>query len=154
MTEIVEPKIEAYEIEWIADPPISISTPELDPIDILLHNIVENNVANKSYYSMLGGSKDVHICGNMACEQSEWIADNYGYETGVVILWGKHQEVGHGQTWVVIDNERYVIESTNNKYWSESDHKDQFGKLFKICFVSIQKGREHTKATAEYCRSG
>jgi hypothetical protein len=136
------------------DPPISTPTPELDPIDILFNRIVENTIANKSHYSKIGGSEDVHVCGNMACEQAEWIKDNYGYDVGIVILWSKCGDVGHEQTWVVIDNERYVIESTSNKYWTEPEHKDQFGELYKICFVSIQKGREHVKATAEYIRTG
>jgi hypothetical protein len=128
--------------------------PETKPVDILLADIIKNDVASKSYYTKIGGSKDVHICGNMACEQAEWIAHNYGYETGAVLLWSDEQDESHMQTWVMINDERYIFESTNNMYWGEPDHKDRFGGSNCIRFVPIKKGREHTKAAAEYYRGG
>lgn len=159
MTETLDSEIEAYEPYYIPDIPrtslpVPIPTPKFEPVEILLNDIIENNVTNKSHYTMIGGSKDVHVCGNMACEQAEWIADNYGYETGIVILWAKHQGESHAQTWVMIDDDQYIFESTFDTYWSESDHRNRFGGSNKICFVSIKKGREHVKATAEYIRKG
>jgi len=155
-TETVEPIIEDYEIPDIPQTPLPTPTPtpKFEPVEILLNDVIKNNVANKSHYTMVGGAKDVHVCGNMACEQAEWIKDNYGYETGVVILWAKHQEIGHGQTWVVIDDERYVFESTNDAFWTEYNHNEQFSESYKICFVSTKKGREYTKESAEFCRTG
>ena len=133
-----------------------IPTPTLAKIDLLFNDIIENNIANKNHYSIVGGSKDVHICGNMACEQAEWIRDNdnYEYGVGVVALWNKCIGDNHAQTWVVIDNERYIIESISNRYWTEADHRAEFKNRYKITFVSISKGREHTKSSAEIIREG
>lgn len=158
LNEMIRNRVDAPEINenTIAIAPTATpdSLQKLKPVDMLFADIIRNGVASKSYYTKIGGSKDVHICGNMACEQAEWIADNYGYETGVVLLWNNGQDESHAQTWVMIDDERYIFESTNNMYWGESDHKKHFGGSNQIRFVPTKKGREHAKASAEYYRSG
>ena len=50
--------------------PTPTPTPEFKPVEILSNDIATNNVANKDHYTMIGGSKDVHICGNMADSQT------------------------------------------------------------------------------------
>jgi hypothetical protein len=154
-TDDVTPTPPPIMVPTVAQTTVLDPEPETKPVDILLADIIKNDVANKSYYNKIGGSKDVHICGNMACEQAEWIADNYGYETGVVLLWNSGQDASHAQTWVMIDDDRYIFESTTyNAYWNESDHKDQFGGSNQIRFVPLKKGREHAKAASEWYRSG
>lgn len=133
---------------------IATYLPPNDPIDNILNDIINNDVANKDHYSHNGGAKDVHVCGNMACEQAEWIEANYEYDVGITLLWSKFGNVGHAQTWVIIDDERYILESVHNEYWNESVHKDKFGDEYKICFNTIKKGKEHTKSSSEYTRIG
>ena len=160
-TEDVTPEVPAFpvlpvlrEINITPESVEVVYEPELDPVDLLLKQIIEEDVGNKGHYSMVGTSKDVDICGNKACEQAEWIADNYGYDVGIVILWSKYQGSSHAQTWVVIDNERYIFESTDDDYWTEEEHQNEFGEQYKICFHTVKKGLEHTKAAAEYYRTG
>ena len=135
-------------------PPTPRPTDRLMPVDILLNDLIANDVADKDNYTKAGGAKDVHICGNMAVEQANWIEDEYGYEVGVVLMWYKFLGDGHASTWVIIDDERYIIESTSHTWWTEAEHKAMFGELYKIRFVPTKKGAEHAKLSAELYRSG
>ena len=154
--EIVPPyqEVQIQEVPHQEIATMSIPTPELKSIDILMQDIIDNNIGNKQHYSMEGSAKDVHVCGNMAVEQCMHIQSNYKYETGITLLWCKYNGDSHAQTWVIIDTERYVIESTSDCYWSEEDHKNEFGSDYKICFVTLSKGKEHVKSASEYYRTG
>ncbi len=84
----------------------------------------------------------------MACIQSEYLIEE-GYEAGIVLLWCKCLGDHHAQSWVRIDNETFIIESTSDIYWRDWAHKTVFDRDYKIQFVSIKKGYEYAKASSE-----
>lgn len=129
--------------------------PETNPlslIDILQNDLIINNIADKESYNMVGNAKDVHICGNMAVEQSEYIITKYDYSSGICLLWCKYNGESHAQTWVDIDEERFILESTSHMYWNQLEHQKVFGDRYKICFSSLKKGKEMAKQSSEFWR--
>ena len=128
----------------------SSDTPEQpEPITVLISDIITKGVANKSDYAIFTElPEDVYVCTHISCRQAEWIADNYGYETGVTMLWSSVND-SHARTWVEIDNETYVIESINDQYWSEDAHECLFSDQFEIEFVPIAQGWIHANESSE-----
>lgn len=122
---------------------------EKQPIELLMEEIVTNDVCNKSAYAIdTERGSDVYCCIHLACEQAEYLKSK-GYDAGVIIIWNKHAGMSHAQTWMIIDNERYILESVYDRFWTEEDHRDEFSNRYKICFMSIQKGREWAKVSSE-----
>lgn len=154
----IEPTDEYIFVEQTSRIPVATPTPEatiiLIPIELLLNDIIINDPANKDFYSLDGGSIDVHVCGKMACEQCEYIKTNYEYKTGITLLWHKYGGISHAQTWVIIDDNRYILESTYDYYWIEKDHYNKFNNEYKIKFVTLSKGKEMVKESDEYTRKG
>jgi len=134
------------------DIPEPIEAPEA--IDLIMADISQNNIANKSEYSIhTQYGSDIYVCSHIACRQSEYLVEK-GYNAGVVILWAKHLGTDHhAQSWVEIDNETYVIESISNIYWQKWAHKTVFDWDYKIRFVSLEKGWEHAKVSSETLHS-
>ncbi|MEA3325069.1 MAG: hypothetical protein U9Q37_08030, partial [Euryarchaeota archaeon] len=128
----------------------SSGTPQQhEPIAVLVSGIIAEGVANKSDYTIFTKRpEDVYVCTHMACRQAEWIADNYGYETGVVMLWSNVND-SHARTWVEIGNETYVIESINDQYWAEDEHERTFSAQFEIEFVTTAQGWIHATESGE-----
>ncbi len=118
----------------------SDSPQQHEPIIVLMSDITTQGVANKSDYTIFTKQpEDVYVCTHIACRQSEWIADNYGYETGVTMLWSYVND-SHARTWVEIGNETYVIESIDDQYWTEDEHERIFSDQFEIEFVTTAQG--------------
>ena len=121
--------------------------PEL--IAVLMSDITAQGVANKSDYTIFTKRpEDVYVCTHIACRQAEWVADNYGYRTGVVMLWSNVND-SHARTWVEIGNETYVIESINDRYWAEDEHERIFSDQFEIEFVTTAQGWIHAIESSE-----
>ena len=120
-----------------------------EPIAVLMSDIITEGVANKSDYTILAERpEDVYVCTHISCRQAEWIADNYGYRTGVVMLWSNVND-SHARTWVEIGNETYVIESINDQYWAEDEHERIFSDQFEIEFVTTAQGWIHAIESSE-----
>lgn len=120
-----------------------------EPIAVLVSDIITEGVANKSDYTIFTKRpEDVYVCTHIACRQAEWIADNYGYETGVVMLWSNVND-SHARTWVEIGNETYVIESIDDQYWAEDEHEHIFSDQFEIEFVATEQGWIHAIESSE-----
>jgi len=120
-----------------------------EPIAILISDIITEGVANKSDYIIYTKRpEDVYVCTHISCRQAEWIADNYGYRTGVVMLWSNVND-SHARTWVEIGNETYVIESIDDQYWAKDEHERIFLDRFEIEFVTTAQGRIHATESSE-----
>ena len=120
-----------------------------EPIAVLISDIITEGVANKSDYTIFTKRpEDVYVCTHIACRQAEWIADNCGYGTGVVMLWSNVND-SHARTWVEIGNETYVIESIDDRYWAEDEHERIFSDQFEIEFVTTAQGRIHAIESSE-----
>ena len=120
-----------------------------EPIAVLISDIITEGVADKSNYTIFAKRpEDVYVCTHISCRQAEWIADNYGYGTGVVMLWSNVND-SHARTWVEIGNETYVIESIDNQYWAEDEHERIFSDQFEIEFVTTAQGRIHAIESSE-----
>ncbi len=132
--------------------PTVILTPELNSIDILINDIIKNNIGNKFNYGMgNGGASEYRYSYQIACEQGEYIKDNYNYTCGMVDISDKLYLYGYAQTWVFIDNTTYIIDSMSNTYWTQGDHQIEFNNT-RIDLFSLQKGREYAKCMAESWR--
>lgn len=131
---------------------VEFSVPrEPTEIESLINNLILNNPANKGQYKIHPDKIDeVHVCMNMAVEQTEWISENYGYETGIVMLWNKYLGDNHAQTWVDINETRYVIDSTSNYYWTVDKHAVHWGDRYKTQFTNVKKGLELEKENNEW----
>ena len=120
-----------------------------EPIAVLMSDIIAEGVANKSDYTIFTKRpEDVYVCTHISCRQAEWIADNYGYGTGVVMLWSNVND-SHARTWAEIDNETYVIESIDDQYWAEDEHERIFSDQFEIEFVTTAQGWIHATESSE-----
>jgi len=120
-----------------------------EPIAVLMSDITAQGVANKSDYTIFTKRpEDVYVCTHISCRQAEWIADNCGYGTGVVMLWSNVND-SHARTWVEIGNETYVIESINDQYWAKDEHERTFSDQFEIEFVTTAQGRIHAIESSE-----
>ena len=128
----------------------SSATPQQhEPIAVLMSDIITEGVANKSDYTIFTKRpEDVYVCTHISCRQAEWIADNYGYGTGVVMLWSYVND-SHARTWVEIGNETYVIESIDDRYWAEDEHERIFSDQFEIEFVTTAQGWIHAIESSE-----
>ena len=124
-------------------------TEQPEPIAVLISDITAHGVANKSDYTIFTKRpEDVYVCTHISCKQAEWIADNYGYGTGVVMLWSNVND-SHARTWVEIGNETYVIESIDDRYWAEDEHERIFSDQFEIEFVTTEQGWIHADESSE-----
>jgi len=120
-----------------------------EPIAVLISYIITEGVANKSDYTIFTKRpEDVYVCTHISCRQAEWIADNYRYRTGVVMLWSNVND-SHARTWVEIGNETYVIESIDDQYWAKDEHERIFSDQFEIEFVTTAQGRIHATESSE-----
>jgi hypothetical protein len=128
----------------------SSGTPQQhEPIAVLMSDIITEGVANKSDYTIFAKRpEDVYVCTHISCRQAEWIADNYGYRTGVVMLWSYIND-SHARTWVEIGNETYVIESIDDRYWTKDEHERIFADPFEIEFVTTAQGWIHAIESSE-----
>jgi len=119
------------------------------PIMVLMSDITDQGVADKSDYLRIAERpEDVYVCTHIACRQAEWIANNYGYQTGVVMMWSYIND-SHARTWVEISNETYVIESINDQYWEKDEHERTFSDQFEIEFVTTDQGWIHAAESSE-----
>jgi len=124
-------------------------TEQPEPIAVLILDIITEGVANKSDYAIFTKRpEDVYVCTHISCRQAEWIADNYGYKTGVAMLWSNVND-SHARTWVEIGNETYVIESIDDQYWTEDEHEQIFSGQFEIEFVTTAQGWIHAIESSE-----
>jgi len=120
-----------------------------EPIAVLMSDIIAEGVANKSDYTIFTKQpEDVYVCTHIACRQAEWITDNCGYGTGIVMLWSSVND-SHARTWVEIGNETYVIESIDDQYWAEDEHERIFSDQFEIEFVTTAQGWIHANESSE-----
>jgi len=122
----------------------------ISEIELLVQEIEQKNVGDKSNYVMYPDkTEDAHVCINMAIEQAEWIVNNRNYDVEIALLYNKHIGDNHVQTAVTIDGLTYVIDSVSDRYWDIDAHSDNFGENYKICLVSIKKGKELEKENNE-----
>lgn len=130
---------------------IEFSSPrEPTEIESLIADLILHNPARKAQYAHHPDKVDeVHVCANMAVEQAEWIIGNYDYDVGIVMLWNKYIGDSHVQTWVDVNDTRYVIDSTSNYYWNVEKHESQWGSKYKIQYTTVKKGLELEKANNE-----
>ncbi|MEA1895578.1 MAG: hypothetical protein U9N36_10355 [Euryarchaeota archaeon] len=128
----------------------SSGTPQQhEPIAVMVSDIIAEGVANKSDYTIFTKRpEDVYVCTHMACRQAEWIADNCGYVTGVVMLWSNVND-SHARTWVKVGNETYIIESIDDQYWTKDEHERIFSDQFEIEFVTTAQGWTHANESSE-----
>ena len=131
--------------------PTSVSTTIIiTPIEFLINDIIQNDPANKGYYNLIGNRSEMHTSGNMACEQAQYIIDNYNYSSGIVVLAETQGNSGFAQTWVIINNTTYIIDSRTNQYWIEEDHNVEFDSTYKINHIPLKKGIELIKSSNDY----
>ena len=125
------------------------NTQQPEPIAVLIFDITDQNVANKSNYTIFTERpEDVYICIHISINQAKWIADNYGYKTGVVMLWSYIND-SHARTWVEIGNETYIIESINDQYWTVNEHKQISSPEYEIEFITTTQGQIHAIESSE-----
>jgi hypothetical protein len=133
--------------------PIAVEfSPVREPTEIesLINDLILHNPARKAQYAHHPDKVDeVHVCANMAVDQAEWIIGNYDYDVGIVMLWNKYLGDNHVQTWVDVNDTRYVIDSTSNYYWNVEKHESQWGSKYKIQYTTVKKGLELEKANNE-----
>lgn len=128
--------------------PIPKTIGECSPEAIsLMNNFIANDVGNKSDGYQYSG---IHI----ALLMCEYIQANYEYTTGTVCLWyNSNGYIDHAQTWVEINNEKYIIETLfntkDNRIYNVSEHKRIWDDRYKIQFTSLEKGYEHHKKYVE-----
>ena len=124
---------------------------EQTEIESLVNDVMCKNPANKGTYSHNPDKvSDVHVCINMAVDQAIWITENYEYDVGIVLLHRKTAGDNHAQTWVIVDDVQYVIDSTSNYYWTVDRHVDYWGTTYKIQYTTIKKGQEIEKENNEW----
>lgn len=136
--------------------PVFTPTPVVGPtgdmplIQAVVDDLIDSKVCDKSAYAIYTDrGTDVYVCIHMAIQQAEYL-NSKGYDAGVVIIYNKYDGNDHAQTWVIIDSKRYILESIDNRYWTEEDHSIKFSHDYKIQFISIQKGKEYAKQATEW----
>ena len=148
---IPEPEVTSDTVSGYQEPTGFSPVREHTEIEILINDIILHNPARKAQYARNPDSvDDVHVCANMAVDQAGWIIENYDYNVGIVILHNKHLGDNHMQTWVDVNETRYVIDSTSNYYWNVEKHESQWGHKYKIQYTTLKKGQEIEKENNEW----
>lgn len=105
-------------------------------------------VCDQPYEIYTARGSDVHVCIHYACDMAERL-ESINCCAGVTVLWRKYDDASHAQTWVILDGVRYIIEPQTGEWWVESAHGAKYDERFKVCFLSVSKGREYAKSATE-----